>query len=196
MKLASSIEDFIQYKRALGNLFIGPANILKAFLRMTGDLDLDALTSAHCQAFLPVTGGTVTNFWFAKYAALDHFFRYAAERGYMQHRVLPTSMPERPPRFVPYIYSTDDIRRLLAVPDSHYPPACPLSPDTTRTLILVLYGAGLRLGEATRLKHEDADFRNAALTIRETKFGKSRLVPIGKDLVSVLRLYRMRNRPR
>jgi integrase/recombinase XerD len=53
----------------------------------------------------------------------------------------------------------------------------------------------LRLGEAIRLKHEDADFRNAALTIRETKFGKSRLVPIGKDLVSILRLYRIRHRP-
>src|SRR5271157_4941378 len=74
-------------------------------------------------------------------------------------------------------------------------PACPLSPDTMRTLIIVLYGTGLRLGEATRLKHEDVDFRKTALTIRETKFGKSRLVPIGKDLVSILRLYRMRHRP-
>lgn len=37
--------------------------------------------------------------------------------------------------------------------------------------------------------------RNAALTIRETKFGKSRLVPVGKDLVSILRLYRIRHRP-
>jgi hypothetical protein len=39
MKLAPAIEEFIQYKRALGNLYIGPANILKAFLRKTGDLD-------------------------------------------------------------------------------------------------------------------------------------------------------------
>ena len=40
------------------------------------------------------------------------------------------------------------------------------------------------------------DFKKATLTIRETKFGKSRLVPIGRDLVSILRLYRMRHRPR
>ena len=64
-----------------------------------------------------------------------------------------------------------------------------------RTLILVLYGTGLRLGEVIRLKYEDADFRSAALTIRETKFGKSRLVPIGKDLISILKLYRWRHRP-
>ena len=45
-----------------------------------------------------------------------------------------------------------------------------------RTFILVLYGTGLRLGEVSRLTHADADLRNATLLIRETKFGKSRLV--------------------
>jgi len=76
-------------------------------------------------------------------------------------------MPDRPLRFVPYIYSTKDIRQLLGVPDSHYPRACPLSPDTMRTLISVLYGTGLRLGEASRLTHQNADFRNAALMVRK-----------------------------
>jgi hypothetical protein len=59
MKLDLAIDDFIQYKRALGNLYIGSANILKAFLRKTGNLELDALTSAHCEAFLPVKSGSV-----------------------------------------------------------------------------------------------------------------------------------------
>lgn len=195
MKLALAIEDFIEYKRALGNLYISSANILRAFLRKTGDLELDALTSDDCQAFLPIRNGTVTNFWFQKYAVLDRFCRYATERGYLRHRVLPTSMPDRPPRFVPYIYSTDDIRRLLAVPDSHYQRTFPLSPDTMRTFILVLYGTGLRVGEVSRLTPADADLKNGSLLIRETKFGKSRLVPIAKDLVSILRLHRMRHRP-
>ena len=125
MKLAPAIEEFIQYKRALGNLYIGPANILKAFLRKTGDLELDVLTSGHCEAFLPAKGGEVTNFWFKKYQALDCLFRFSTSRGYMKHRILPTSMPDRLPRFIPYIYSTEDIRRLLGVPDSHYPRTCP-----------------------------------------------------------------------
>lgn len=195
MKLAAAIEEFIQYKQALGNSYISSARVLKRFLRKTGNLELGALTTQHGEAFLAVRGGMVTSAWFHHYWALGCFFRFATGRGYMQHRILPASMPDRPPRFVPYIYSAEDVRRLLAMPDSHYPPACPLSPDTMRTLILVLYGTGLRLSEATRLKHEDTDFRNAALTIRETKFGKSRLVPIGKDLVSILRLYRFRHRP-
>jgi integrase/recombinase XerD len=195
MKLAAAIEEFIRYKQALGNLYTGSANILGAFLRRTGNLELDTLTTQHGEAFLPVNGGPVTSNWFHRYQVLGSFFRFATSRGYIQQRVLPTALPDRPPRFVLYIYSTEDVRRLLAVPDSHYPPDCPLSPDTMRTFLLVLYGTGLRLGEATRLKHEDADFKNAALTIRETKFGKSRLVPIGRDLVSILKLHRIRHRP-
>jgi integrase len=195
MKLDVAIDEFVQYKRALGNLYNGSANVLKAFLRRTGNRELDTLTSQHCEAFLPTKYGTVTNMWFQRYSVLDRFFRHAISRGYMRHRVLPTTMPERPPHFVPYIYSTDDIRRLLGVPDSHYPRKCPMSADTMRTLILVLYGTGLRIGEASRLTRADADLKNATLTIRETKFGKSRLVPIGKDLAAVLRLYRIRHRP-
>jgi integrase/recombinase XerD len=196
MKLASAIEEFIQYKQALGGSYASRTRVLRAFVRRTGNLELETLTAEHADAFLPVRNGTVTSDWFQRYATLGCFLRFATSRGYMQHRILPTTLPDRPPRFIPYIYSKEDVRRLLSVPDSHYPPACPLSPDTMRTLILVLYGTGLRLGEATRLKHEDADFRNASLTIRETKFGKSRLVPIGKDIVGILRLYRMRHRPR
>jgi integrase len=195
MRLDAAIEEFVQYKRALGNLYIGSANILKAFLRQTGNLELNALTNLHCEAFLPQKGDTATNMWFQRYAVLDRFFRYAAGRGYMYHRVLPTTFPERPPQFVPYIYSTGDIRRLLGVPDSHYPRNCPMSPDTMRTLILMLYATGLRLGEACRLTYADADLKNATLTVRETKFDKSRLVPIGKDLATLLRLYRFRHRP-
>lgn len=195
MKLGPAIEEFIQYKQALGSSYTGPARILRSFLRKTGDLELVALTTQHSDVFLPVLGGVVTSNWFHRYWALRSFFGFANSRGYMEHRILPSSMPDRAPGFVPYIYSNDDVRRLLAVPDSHYPPTCPLSPDTMRTLLLLLYGTGLRLGEATRLKHEDADFKNVALTIRETKFGKSRLVPIGRDVVSILKLYRMRHRP-
>lgn len=61
-----------------------------------------------------------------------------------------------------------------------------------RALLLTLYGAGLRLGEALRLKDADVDLQDAVLTIRDTKFFKTRLVPIGKDLVHVLTDYRNR----
>ena len=165
MKLAPAIEEFIRYKQALGNCYTTPARALKAFLRQTGNVDFDQLSAHHADAFLLGHSGRVTSVWFHRYSVLGCFLRFATSRGYMQHRILPSSIPDRPPRFVPYIYSTEDMRRLLGVPDSHYSPTCPLSPDTMRTLLLVLYGTGLRLGEAARLKHEDADFRKGTLLI-------------------------------
>jgi integrase len=86
------------------------------------------------------------------------------------------------PSFVPYIYSTDDIRRLLAVPDSHYPGTSPLLPDTMRTFILVLYGTGLRLGEVSRLTHADADLKNGTLLIRERNSANRDWLRSGRSL--------------
>jgi site-specific recombinase XerD len=60
---------------------------------------------------------------------------------------------------------------------------------TFRTLLLLLYGAGLRFTEATALTIADVDLAENVLTIRATKFYKSRLVPIGPQLATVLANY-------
>jgi site-specific recombinase XerD len=54
---------------------------------------------------------------------------------------------------------------------------------------LLLYGAGLRIGEAVALTRNDVDIKTALFTIRESKFYKKRLVPIGPSLTAVLRTY-------
>ena len=64
-----------------------------------------------------------------------------------------------------------------------------LEPYTIRTLIFLLYGTGLRIGEAIRLQHRDVDLNDAILTVRETKFYKTRLVPVSSDLTGILRSY-------
>jgi integrase len=91
--------------------------------------------------------------------------------------------------FTPYIYSREDLRRLLeAIPSYHHFPGR-LEPPTLRAIVLLLYGAGLRRGEALRLRVADVDLTKSLLTIRDTKFFKSRLVPIGADLAQVLSDY-------
>lgn len=64
-----------------------------------------------------------------------------------------------------------------------------LEPYTIRTLLLLLYGAGLRISEAIHLEQCDMDLDAMILTIRETEFYKSRLVPVNEDLAAVLRCY-------
>jgi integrase len=64
-----------------------------------------------------------------------------------------------------------------------------MSTTTLRTLLLFLYGTGMRVGEALRLGLADVDLDNGVITIRGTKFYKSRLVPLGSDVVQALQKY-------
>jgi len=99
-------------------------------------------------------------------------------------------MPKEPPPFVPYIYSQDEIRRLLQATEIR---TCTgnirLELATIRAMILVYYGAGLRRREAINLTRADVDLKASILTIRDTKFGKTRLVPVGPHLRQVLAQY-------
>ena len=64
-----------------------------------------------------------------------------------------------------------------------------LQAPTIHTLLLLLYGAGLRISEALSLKPQDVDLTNRLLTIHESKFYKTRLVPIGNNLTNALIAY-------
>jgi len=187
--LGELIDEYVDYKRSLGMYFRSPAVRLKAFLAAVGDVKLDAITPQQVRSHLDGTPGPITSFWFAKYQALRPFFAYAIDRNYLQSCPLPKVLPSKPPKFDPYIYTVAEVKRLLDAADSRHQSDWLLDPQTARTLILLLYGTGLRIGEATRLKLSDVDLNDQILTVRETKFFKSRLVPIGDDLAMALRSY-------
>jgi integrase len=100
---------------------------------------------------------------------------------------LPKAVPKPAQTFVPYIYSRDQLRRLLNAIADNDNPRCRIDPGSYRTLLLLLYGAGLRIGEALALTWGDVDLASGILCIRETKFYKTRLVPISQDLTRILR---------
>ena len=64
-----------------------------------------------------------------------------------------------------------------------------LEPHTFRSLLLLLYGVGLRIGEALHLTLADVDLSAAVVTIRDTKFYKTRLVPLGPNICGAMRHY-------
>jgi integrase/recombinase XerD len=80
----------------------------------------------------------------------------------------------------------EDMKKLIDVAAARHPGAWPLTPETVRTLLLLLYGTGLRISEALKLNLVDFDRISGVLTIRETKFFKSRFVPVGSDLPACL----------
>jgi integrase/recombinase XerD len=139
--------------------------------------------------------GPVTAYWFSKYHSLNPFYRYAIAHQHVSKNPLPLTKPHEPAPFEPYIYTNQDMQRLIDAVDSRHRFVWILDPYTVRTLLLLLYGTGLRISEALRLNVDDFDVENRVLTIHETKFFKSRFVPVGEDLGRVLREYLDRQWP-
>ena len=194
MNLHRLIEQYISFQQSLGSSFITDASVLRAFGRTRSPrASVASVCVRHVEAFLG-NARPVTKTWFNKLSCLRCFFRYAVSRDHISAAPLPTVIPKHPPEFVPYIYTREELRRLLQMVESH-PRSTTLEPATLRTMILVYYGAGLRRREAINLTRADADLNKSILAIRNTKFGKSRLVPIGPQLNRALVQYD-RTRPK
>jgi integrase/recombinase XerD len=97
-------------------------------------------------------------------------------------------LPYRPRRARPYLYSDKEIRALLRGA-LKLPAHGELRPWTFYCLFGLLSVAGLRLGEARNLELKDVDLPTRLLTIRGSKFGKSRLVPLHRSTCRVLANY-------
>jgi integrase/recombinase XerD len=186
MKLTQAITTYVAFKRSLGMRFNTEARTLKSFYQTLGDVEMNEVDATRVCAFL-AGSGPLTTFWHRKLDALRGFYRFAIARGYASSSLLPTAAPREPRAFVPYIYSRDEIKRLIDATAGRE--RCNLSSLTCRTLLLLLYGTGLRISEALRLDLVDVDLEAAILRIRESKFYKTRLVPTGPDLTRVLARY-------
>jgi len=193
MTLAQLIDTYVSHKRSLGRRFDSAAKIFTMFDRAVGPVDVAALDQETVRAFL--NRSQLSSSWHTKYYALHGLFRFAIQRGLLSASPLPYLIPKRPAYATPYIYSPEELRRLLdatATLEVHYPkngqrPG--IQPLTLRTLILLLYGAGLRLTEALSLTTDDVDLSAHCLVVRNTKFFKSRLLPVGPKLASTLAHY-------
>ena len=92
--------------------------------------------------------------------------------------------------FVPHIYSPTDVLLLLEVARNvPVRPSNPLRPKSLELIVALLYTTGLRIGAAVRLRMQDYDGSDGTLTIRETKFAKSRLVPLSQSMRELLESY-------
>lgn len=128
----------------------------------------------------------------------------SAIRGFAQYlsgiepetEVPPTGLIRRGHRPQPYIYSDDEIIRILDAARQH--PSTPryaLKPHTLYCLLGLLSVTGMRLTEALNLSLEDIDWAHGVLTVGRAKFQKSRLIPLHRSALVELRAYiRRRNR--
>lgn len=188
--VASVIEAFLAHRRALGRKYHSEEAelaLLRRFADERGAYRLDQLTSALLEEFLASRPRTRPRSFNHLLGVVAGLLDWAVAQELLgasplrAHRRRTTS--ERPP----FLFDAAQARRLLdaaaALPDN--PRAAQRGP-TYRTIFALCYGLGLRAGEACGLHLGDVDVERNLLEVVGGKFGKSRLVPHGPRIATLV----------
>ncbi len=186
-----AVEDHIQLRRSLGfKLCEAKVALLRfaVFLEARGAAHLTIALALQWAQENPAARPAE---WARRLSFVRGFARHWSAQD--PHTEVPPwgLLPHRPGRPRPYLYSDDEIQRLLQAAQQ-LPPAHGLRGPTYHCLLGLLAVAGLRISEVRNLQAADVDLGAGLLTIRGTKFGKSRLVPIHASTQQVLAAYAAR----
>jgi integrase/recombinase XerD len=192
--LEQALTDYLQLRRSLGHDLAEAGWLLPDLVAY---LDAHGLPTITIQAALAWAqqaptppAGRVTTIGPRRMTAARGFARYLSGID-ARTQVPPLSLiPYRARWRPPFIYSAADIDTLLEVARQTIIP--PLRAVTYQTLIGLLAASGLRIGEAIKLDRSDIDWAQGVLLIRESKFGKSRLVPLHPTSMRALGGYAQR----
>jgi integrase/recombinase XerD len=189
MTLEMLVTQYIEFRQSLGEKFVTQAKLLKAFKRELGpEIKVIEIDPVKVKKFLE-GADPITHQWHRKYSTLRGLFDYGCRYGLPIPLPSPIHIPKPSQSFVPHIYTDDELCHLLKATTTFRKRSCRLESITMRTLIFLLYGAGLRVSEALAFNMEDVDLDAAVLTVRNTKFYKTRLVPFGEALSREIRTY-------
>jgi len=182
--LQQALSDYLQLRRSLGHELAEAAWLLPGFVRYLDAHDCPTVTIEAALAWAQQSPtGTVTTVGPRRMTAARGFARYLA--GIDSRTEVPPLglMPHRQRWRRPFIYSPADIDAMMSQARSI---GSPLRAATYDTLIGLLASSGLRIGEAIKLDRDDIDWAAGVLLIRESKFGKSRLVPLHTSTMQAL----------
>jgi integrase len=184
--LRSALERYLSLRQGLGYKYQHQARRLADFVSF-----METRKAATITTKLAVAWATLPPDRHASWA-----LRLTDVRGFARHVANIDPQTEVPPagivpplkRAKPYVYSDAEIDALLAAALA-LPPAGGLRRWTYYCLFGLIAVTGMRLSEAIGLQRDDVDLDNGVLTVRQTKFGKSRLVPLHPTTRAVLPSY-------
>ncbi len=186
--LQDHLREYVDARRALGSQLREPAKTLNQFVEFLGSKHARYITIPLALEWAQQSAGAQPATWARKLSMVRQFARWVSVIE-PRHQVPPPRLLNgRHRRSQPYIYRDEEIARLMHAADTLRSPRGIKAP-TLATLVGLLAATGLRPGEAAALENKDVDLRAGILIIRESKFGKSRQVPIEKSTVAALENY-------
>lgn len=189
--LTESIQEYVMLRRSLGFKLRDAGARLAEFASFMAQRRAEHVTTPLALEWAQQPCNAQPAHWAQRLGYVRGFARHHLASDPNTQVPPPGLLPFRPARAQPYLYSTDEVARLLEQA-LRLPRSPSLRPWTYHALLGLLSVTGLRVGEALRLQLDDVDLDAGVLTVRGTKFGKSRLVPIHASTCDVLAGYRAR----
>lgn len=189
--LRQAVHEYLRMRRALGFKLHDAGKHLLHFAAFMQRQHAAYITQALALAWAQQPIHAQPAHWAQRLSTVRGFARYRSATDPRTQVPPPGLLPFQPQRARPYLYSDDEIRRLLraalTLPYRYQRGA--LRPWVFYCLLGLLSVTGLRLGEARDLELQDIDLKTAVLTIRGAKFGKTRRVPLHASTCKVLAAY-------
>jgi len=186
--LHAALDEYLSVRRTLGFKLRDEGNALPKFLHFLEKKSASYITTDLALQWATQPQNVLPSHWARRLTMVRIFaqFRSAVDR---RTEVPPQGLlPYRYRRKTPYIYDDDEISRLLKAA-SHLQSATALRASTYTTFFGLLASTGMRISEPIALDCKDVDLTQAIVTVRWTKFGKTRLIPIHPSTVDKLAEY-------
>ncbi len=186
--IRDALTQYITVRRALGTLYREPAVTLGYFVESLEQEGADYITTNLALRWACKPEGVQRATWARRLSMVRRFAAWLS--AFDPRTEIPPKriLNARHRRKKPYIFTDEDIKRLMAEA-ALLPSTKGLRALTHVMLIGLLVSTGLRPGEALALNLSDVDLKNGILAIRQTKFGKSRFVPMEGSTCDALAQY-------
>jgi integrase len=186
--LKEAVQDYLALRRGLGFKLKKHPRLLEEFALFLEQAGESRITTRLALQWATQPQQIQQAEWAARLSVVRGFARYCSATEPMTEIPAEGLLPYRPNRAKPYLYSDEQIHQLLEAAQK-MPTTHSLQPWTYHCLFGLLAVTGLRISEALNLRSTDVDWSEGVLTIRDSKFGKSRLIPLHASSLQVLSDY-------
>jgi len=193
-QMQTALRDYLAMRRQLGFRLRDEEGLLAKFILFLEQRGASFVTRDLALSWAMQPRNALPAWWAKRLSMVRGFAQYLHAVDTRTEIPPQGLLPHRYRRTQPYIYRDEQIRQLIESAQQ-LPSRIGLRPYTYSTLFGLIAVTGVRMRESIRLRCEDVDLGNCILTVNDTKFGKSRLVPIHRSTQRALRLYeRKRNK--
>lgn len=185
--VCDELSEYIKFVTDNGRSFRVEITILKEFDRFLQSIETKDINADDVDCLVYSKNDLSNSQYEKRHRVIRGFLDYCAVKGTGKSIPAPPRARSQGRR-IPYLYTQADIEKLLSLAGK-LSPQDSLRPYSFQTIIGLLYCTGLRISEALKLDVDDVNLENGILFIRNTKFKKSRYVPIHSTAINVLKRY-------